>query len=210
MKPSGGAGTVRHDAFSLDEVLDGPLRHCCTRRVQARMAQQMDPLSLVINSNKGWILYMARRHEAAISQLQDTLEIEQEFALARYFLGLVYLQQARYGDAEAEFQMAKKASENHPASISGLAVAVALGGKPSHARKGLQTLANLSSERYVTPYYSALIHAALGDKNQALLCLKRACEDRSAFLTNMRFDPALDSLRKDARFARLMKSAGLA
>jgi len=70
-------------------------------------------------------------------------------------------------------------------------------------------LEDLQSQRYVTPYYSALIHAALGDKYKALLCLKRACEDRSAFLTNMKNDPALDSLRKDLRFIRLMKSAGL-
>ncbi len=172
-------------------------------------AIQLDPLSLVINSNKGWILYMARRHETAIAQLRNTLEMEQDFALARYFLGLVYLQLARYTEAAAEFQKAKKASENHPASISGLAVAAALGGKPSQARKGLQALENLQTQRYVTPYYSALIHAALGDKYQALLCLKRACEDRSAFLTNMKNDPALDPLRKDLRFVRLMKRAGL-
>src|SRR5262249_26123454 len=115
----------------------------------------------------------------------------------------------RYSEAAAEFQKAKKASENHPASISGLAVSAALGGKPGQARKGLQILENLSSQRYVTPYYPALIHAALGDKDQAMLCMKRAGDDRSGFLTSMRSDRAIDSRRKDGRLVRLMKSAGL-
>jgi Tfp pilus assembly protein PilF len=37
-----------------------------------RRAEELDPVSLVINSNHGWILWCARRNDEAIAQLRQT------------------------------------------------------------------------------------------------------------------------------------------
>jgi tetratricopeptide (TPR) repeat protein len=172
-------------------------------------ALALDPLSLVTNSNKGWILYLARRYDEAATQLMSTLDMDQSFALAHYFLGLVLVQQGRHGQAATEFASAQQASGNHPASISGLAVAQALGGAREKARVTLKKLKELTRNRYVTPYYLAVVHAALGETDRAFSLLKDACDDGSAFLTNMNHDPGLDALREDPRFRRMTVRLGL-
>jgi len=172
-------------------------------------ALHLDPRSLVIYCNRGWILYLARRYDEAASQLRNTIEMDRNFALAHYFLGRVLLQQMRVAEATAEFLKAKETSDNHPACISGLAVAAALEGDRAQARRLLKSLDNLGRRRYVTPYYAGVVHAALDNKSQALDCLERAFEDRSPFLTNIRMDPALDSLRREKRFVSLLRRVRL-
>jgi len=168
-------------------------------------ALHLDPLSLVIYCNRGWVLYLSRRYDEAANQLRNTIEMDRNFALAHYFLGLVHLQQLRHSDAVAEFNKAKEGSDNHPASFAGLAAAAVLGGDRAEARRLLKSLEELARRRYVTPYYSALVYAALDNKELALDCLERAFEDRSPFLTNIRCDPALDSLRRERRFTKLLQ-----
>jgi hypothetical protein len=61
----------------------------------------------------------------------------------------------------------------------------------------------------VTPYGVALVHAGLGDRDQALAWLARALDDRSHWLVWLRLDPRLDVLRSDRRFADLLLAVGL-
>lgn len=174
-----------------------------------RDALEMDPLSLVINCHKGWILYFARRYDEGADQLRNTLDMEPNFSLARYFLGLVLAQGGKYEEAGVEFRKAKEVTDGHPASISGLAAAAALTGKRGEARRLLKKLEDLSGRRYVTPYYLALVHVALGNIDRAFECLEKAYEERSGYMTNLKNDPALDSLRSDPRFDALMRRVGL-
>jgi TolB-like protein/Tfp pilus assembly protein PilF len=176
---------------------------------QIDQALHLDPLSLVINSSKGRVLYFARRYEEAIVQLKNTIDMEEEFPLAHYLLGLVYLQMSRCNEAAAEFQRARETSENHPASISGVASALALSGNKSEARKVLRQLEELASRRYVTAYYSGLVYVALGENDRAFACLEKAHQDGCASLTNIKSDPGLDPLRSDHRFENLVKRVGL-
>ena len=172
-------------------------------------AMQLDPLSLVSNCHKGWVLYFARRYDDAIQQLLNTIEMDGNFALARYFLGLVYLRSGRFGDALTQFTKAKENSNGHPAALAGLSAAHAFLGTKKESRKILAALERLRSHRYVPPYYLALVHVSLGDAARALDWLEQAFEERSGYLSNMLADPALDSLRRDPRFINLMSRVGL-
>jgi hypothetical protein len=57
----------------------------------------------------------------------------------------------------------------------------------------------------VAPYDMAMIHAALDDKERAFVWLEKVYEDRGLWLTLLRTDPTLDSLRPDPRFAELLR-----
>jgi hypothetical protein len=61
----------------------------------------------------------------------------------------------------------------------------------------------------VQPLWPAVIHAALGEKDQgekdqALDRLQMAFDDRSAGLVYLKVDPAFDAPRGDSRFAGLL------
>jgi hypothetical protein len=83
---------------------------------------------------------------------------------------------------------------------------------PAGGDEALETLGKLkrlAKERYVTPYGVALVHAGLGEKDQALVWLDRALEDRSHWLVWLKLDPRLDTLRSDHRFRSLLLAVGL-
>jgi TolB-like protein/Tfp pilus assembly protein PilF len=175
---------------------------------QMKLALELDPLSLVVNSHKGWVLYFARRYQDAINQLLDTIEIDSNFSVAHFFLGLVYMQTAQYAEAARHFIRTRETTNDHPAAIAGLVAATARLGKKTEAKKLLAELENLAERRYVIPYYLTLAYLGLGDHPRAIQWLERSCEDRSAYMSNINADPALDPLRDSARFEKLVRRVG--
>ena len=55
-----------------------------------RKAQELDPLSLVINADVALLLFFARRYDEAIEQSARTLELDPHFDLAHYYQGYAY------------------------------------------------------------------------------------------------------------------------
>jgi eukaryotic-like serine/threonine-protein kinase len=174
-----------------------------------RRAQQLDPLSLIINTGAGWELYFARRHQEAIEQIRKTLEMDPTFARGHWFLGLAYEQEAMYREAIAEFQKAFDLSEGSPSMLGTLGHAYALSGNREKARQALAHLQELSKRRYVPPFDPAVIYAGLGDKERAFEWLEKAFEDRSWGMVRLKVDPRFDRLHADPRFASLLRRMGL-
>jgi TolB-like protein/Tfp pilus assembly protein PilF len=171
--------------------------------VQIGLALELDPLSMVVNSHKGWVLYFARRYDEAAVQLHSTLEMDDNFAVAWFFLGLVYMQKARYTDAAQYFGKARDASNDHPLAIAGLTCALARAGRKAAAQKVLSQLESTAKQRYVNPYYLALAYLGFNEVDRAFEYLEKACDDHSAYMSNIEADPVLDPLRNLPRFAAL-------
>ena len=60
----------------------------------------------------------------------------------------------------------------------------------------------------VSLYESAIIHAALGNLDQAFVHLEAALDERTWQVATMRVDPMLGPLRTDPRFSNLLLRAG--
>jgi hypothetical protein len=58
---------------------------------------------------------------------------------------------------------------------------------------------------YLSPYDIAVVYAGLGERDQALAWLERAYQERCGFITVLKVDPRLDSLRSDPRFQDLVR-----
>ena len=61
-----------------------------------------------------------------------------------------------------------------------------------------------SEQTYVSAYDIAVIHAGLGDRDQAFGWLDKAVEQHSFWLSWLKLDPRLDPLRSDPRFSHLL------
>ena len=77
-------------------------------------------------------------------------------------------------------------------------------GQPSQAIKDLKRFDDIGRNRFVTSYGYALIYAGLREKEQALIWLRKAVEERSHWLVWIRVDPRFDVLRTDTRFEQLV------
>lgn len=58
----------------------------------------------------------------------------------------------------------------------------------------------------MTSYGYALIYAGLGQKEQTLIWLRKAVEERSHWLIWITVDPRFDALREDSRFQQIVKT----
>jgi hypothetical protein len=70
-------------------------------------------------------------------------------------------------------------------------------------------LTRSSSERYVQPYFVALIYAALEETDEAFSWLERGFVERDEDLALLKVDPRVDGLRSDPRFEVLLGRIGL-
>jgi serine/threonine-protein kinase len=185
-------------------------RHTAARAAIER-AQELDSRSLVIATDVGFESYYSGEYDQAIKQLQSVLEVEPRFPLAHLWLGRAYQEKAMYQQAIAEYQKAEAGLRNWPPAKAAVGHAYGLCGKTVEARRVLDELNEMAKEkdRYVTPYATALVYAALGEKDQAFAALNKAYGERSHWLVWLELDPRWGELRADPRFAELVQLIGL-
>jgi TolB-like protein/Tfp pilus assembly protein PilF len=171
---------------------------------QITRARELDPLSLIIGDVVGWIDSLARRNDDAVQEFRKAIDLDPLFYPTHYDLGLTYVEMGRYEDALAELEKARSLAGDTPRTLSGLAYACAMAHQRDRARDLLDQLRELSTRRYVPPFDVAVVHAALGERDQAFSWLDKAFEDRHPWLVMLKVTPKVDSLRSDPRFATLL------
>ena len=174
---------------------------------EMRKAENLDPLSLIINADLAEILLLAHSYDESIRQSRKTIEMDPNFALAHNQLGQAYLQKQLSDEAITELQKAVQLSAGSPTCLANLARAYASSGKKSEAAKLLSDLKRRSSPRYSHAPEIAVVYAALGDKNQAMTWLEKGYEER--FNPGVLLRPGFDPLRSDPRFQEVVRRIGL-
>lgn len=170
-----------------------------------RRALELDPVDLPSNAHEGWYYLFTRQYDAAIEPLRKTIDMNPDFSVAQWYLGLVYEQKGAFQDAIAQFQNCARITGGTPAMVALLGHAYAAANRRNEARAILQQLSALSKKRYVASYPVAVIHAALGEKEEAFARLERAYDERDSWMDYLGVDPRLDVLRSDPRFANLLR-----
>ena len=172
---------------------------------EMRVAQRLDPLSLIISTDVGEILYYGRRHDEAIEQGQRALEIDSAFALAHRVLGFAYLAKRQYAPAIEELEATARLSGDRLDVLCVLGLAYAEAGRRAEARKVLDKLEQASQHRPDMAYPIALVLAGLAERDRAFARLEQAYQEHNGSLILLQVDPLLDPLRSDARFQDLMR-----
>ncbi|HKC62487.1 MAG TPA: protein kinase [Pyrinomonadaceae bacterium] len=198
--------TSAHDLYSAYFEVMGQSGEA---QAEGKRAQELDPLSPMMNTDIGIDSYYWRRYDEAIAQLEKTIHLEQRYVLAWAYLGQAYEQKKMYAQAIETFQKGMTQAERHPQLLASLGHAYALAGERDKALKALDELREMSKQRYISPYSFAVIYAGLDDKEQAFAWLNKAYQDRSFFLIWLKVEPQFDSLRDDPRFQGLLRSIGL-
>jgi eukaryotic-like serine/threonine-protein kinase len=194
-----------HQWYALMLALQGNFNDALHR---IDVALQLDPLSPLINSIKGWIFYFNRRYQESAVQLRHAIRIDDKFALAHYFLGLTYLQATKPADAIREFNISFALSGDHPGPVAGLGYAKGLLGKKSEALLKLESFKHLAGLSHVSPFFLSWIYLGLGNADAALEQLEQAYSQRCGWMPHLYVDPIMDALRPDPRFQNLLRRIG--
>ena len=174
---------------------------------EMKKAQNLDPLSLIINADLAELLMIARSYDESIEQSRKTIEMDANFGLAHNQLAQAYLQKGMYQEAIPEFQKAVQLSEGSPTCAANLARAYATVGRRNDALQLLGDLKKSSSAVYSHASEIAVVYAALGDKDAAMNWVEKGYQER--FNPGVLLRPGFDPLRSDPRFENLLRRIGM-
>ncbi len=175
---------------------------------ELRRARELEPFSLIFNTNLGVIFYYEGRYDQAIEQYRKALELDSRSVSARLRLIDVYTETGRFDEALAEHELIvePRGTEN-PKYLKQLKVALRQSGSQGYWQTRLDQAKEKVKEQveYVPPTSVAGFAARLGDNEQAFEWLEKAYTERDDGLTRLKVDPRYKSLRTDPRYAELLR-----
>jgi tetratricopeptide (TPR) repeat protein len=169
---------------------------------EIRRAQEIDPLSLIINTDLGEILFHDRRYDEAILQENRTLEMDPNFVLASGILAQSYIGKHEEAQALAALRKGMKVPGAELFWGGVLGITYARMGQEHLARAMLRQLQEKAEGQHIEELYLSMaeIYSALGDKDNTFLWLNKDYLTRDGGLTLIQLTPCFDWLHSE-RFA---------
>lgn len=207
-------------AIELNPSSDYAYRWYGNRLVRyGRFDEAVAAMKTAINNNPtnifhhriyGWVLYMARRHDEAIEQLERVVEMDPSSPWTYDTIWMAYNAKGDYARAFEWFMKYHRQAGTSSDLITRFNSDYQKTGWNGVLQTQRATLEAKEQKGVFSPrhYRIATLSALVGDKEHALVSLNEAFKYRSANITFLKTDPALDSLRGDPRFDELMRRAG--
>ena len=178
---------------------------------ESERARQLDPLSLIIATDNGAILYNSRQYDRAIEQFRTVLRKDPNFVRAS-IVTYAYVEKGMFAQALADAEIWRRLYGEGPWYWSRLAYIYGRTGQPERARRELEKLEKLGRHQQLgsDPVTMLWAHLGMGNKEEALADLDKACSEHFSMLATLKVEPAFDPLRSDPRFQDLLRRVGLA
>jgi tetratricopeptide (TPR) repeat protein len=168
-----------------------------------RRAVQLDPLSFIANRRLGVALYLARQFDGSLYQLQRTAELENQPASIERYLSLIYEQKGQQKEA-VQHDLSALHDEDPQLDISALSRVYEQQGWQPYWRARTHALASTSNNSCVA-YEVGVDDLRVKEVDKAFSSFQHALDNHCFYLTFLRVDPLVDSLRKDPRYVSLLK-----
>jgi len=174
----------------------------------SKRAVDCDPLALPVLTNLGYWYFVAREYGKSRKQCSIAIETDSSFHYAHTVLGLVHAQKGEYDKALDELTRATDLSSDNPENVAYLGCVYALAGMEEKAREILRWFERRAENRYVSPCFSATVHAGFGENDKVIEWLNMAYERRDYYLSYQLFEPHYDVVRNDTRFSSMLLRMG--
>ena len=172
-----------------------------------RRIVELDPLNPLMHAHVAWHHYIARDFETALVQAERVMAMEPAFHWGYFFAGWALERLGRGAEAVPALEQAVRYSSNSPVMLAGLGHTLAVLADRAAALRVIADLERSRGDKGLFAYELAIIHEALGHREQTLKWLQRAIDERSGWIAYLRVDPRLDALRRDERFDTLLGAA---
>jgi serine/threonine-protein kinase len=170
-----------------------------------RRAKSLEPLSLVVHHHDAWVNVMAGRFHEAARAARQALELDTNYSFGWWWLGIA---QTELGDTKEAVRSLTRAQEifgDFQLGHSALGHACGRDGQTEAARTCLQALIEGDPD-CLDAYHLALVHAGLGEVDEAIEWLTKASEANSVWLRIYGpHDPRLNALRGKSQLDELLR-----
>ena len=129
----------------------------------AEQARRLDPVSPNARLTLGSVLYLARRFDDAVHEFEETLNLDQDAALARALLGVTYISKGMPDRAVAEAQTAR-ALTTRPDVVAFQGYILARAGRTREAHATIEDLHRLAKPKPIAVPGGAGLHRSRGQR----------------------------------------------
>ncbi len=166
-------------------------------------ARQLDPLSLIISTDRAVFFYYARQYDRAIEEFRAVQAMQPNFPRSQIIIQ-VYLQKGMDAEALKAAGRTARLEENDAWGYTALTVVYGLTGHRAEAERAFSHLHELYSRGKAVSGQMAQACLGLKENQKAIEYLQKAYEDHT-ISTALNVDPVYDPLRKDPRFQELLR-----
>jgi eukaryotic-like serine/threonine-protein kinase len=173
---------------------------------EMKRAQELDPLSPTNDTALGMILIFARQFPGALEYCYKAAELAPNEALIQENLAMAYTLNGMYQQAIEHYQAVGELNpEKKGDALAWVATVLISAGRKSEADLMMPEILELATAGKADPYNIAVLYAARGKKETAFEWFAKALETDPMMDRLIRYDPQLDALRSDSRFAVLVR-----
>ena len=175
---------------------------------EVRRAQQLDPLSPIIQTQVGWILQHAGRYDEAIQELRKVLAKDPDYLWALWRIGSSYTSKSMFREGIDALEKAARLSGRSPSILGTLAETYGLAGRKELARSLLSEIEARSRRQYVPAIAFAHAYIGLDDSERVLEWLEKAYQQREQGIAWLAVWEAHGAYRSDPRFHEMIQQTG--
>ena len=175
---------------------------------EMQRAQELDPISLPINTTLAGCLLYTGQYDEAIKYSKLALEVDPQFGLARFNLAEAYEWKGLHHEATAEYLKLSEQQGYRLYGKLGLAFVYARSGRQDEARRLIgEVKRQFTSEEafFDLPLQIASTYSVLGAKDEAFTWLERAVETWRARRYDLRYSRPLNTLKDDPRYEQILR-----
>jgi serine/threonine protein kinase/tetratricopeptide (TPR) repeat protein len=172
---------------------------------ESQRAEELDPLNARTMAMTAWYSYQAHHFNEALAKTQQIINLDKNFPLGYFQVGNFIAQMGRAEEAVEALEKSIRLMPDSTLPQYALCFALVAAGRDDRAREVLNELKNKAEKGYVKPYFMAMAHAALDERDAAFELFERAFAERDHWLLWFCTEPKLDALRSDPRFIKLLR-----
>lgn len=195
-----------HQWYSFPLVVQGQFDRAT---MEAQLAVDLDPSSVSARRSRGGVAYYARRYEESIVHLDRAAAINPVSEETHRGLGFSYMHLGELQKAERAFREGLLYTPESAYALAGLVGVLHRQGRSDEALAIQHELEKRARTEYVSSAAFVMLHAALGNVEEAVDWLYKARDERRGFVVYIGVNPTLDSLRQSPRFNALLAELSL-
>lgn len=176
---------------------------------QALIARELDPLSMIVATNVGWVYHRAGRHPEAIAEYERALRLDPTYLQAHMRQADSYIELRRFDEAIAAAEAVVQLSQRNPVDVLLLERTKLLAGRSNDFDRHLSAIIAGASTTYASPAMIANALFAAGRTDEGFQWLERAYQERANNIAYLAVEPHYNRVRDDPRFQQILRRIGL-
>lgn len=165
----------------------------------------LDPVALNVAVGSGRPSYFSGDYDAMIKKCKNVLEMDSNFAVAYYWLGLALVQKKEYAEAIRYLEKGRAVAPEMPLLKGALGVALAKAGRVLESKALLDSMEQTPKGEKTPEYLRAMVYAALNEKRQAIKMLKAGKLHHGSQMVFINVDPLFADLHQDPEMLTLLR-----